>query len=514
MIKILQLGNDDWSKRYKIPADYHWHFNDFPEKNPSSKKVKSKKKRKGYDVVLVTNGAKLDTAYWEELTWMVDPYHVIYMPGVDKTLSKAGDKFLKCNAAEKMMEDPQVVIDHLEARYFFGQSGARMFPTNIFLNDNKISEYEVLDSCNIRIKVNTHDQWVNIGAYRNSLYIDPKRLIKLWLTYRQHNVQVRLRVFIQPAGTDGNPDDNKVLTIDSNSEKELYLPIEASDQARFACVTIEVKGDGDLTLGLLHSRWGREGRGEFIAGGKRIINMEKREDIAYFFSPGDLKPPLTVYFSGARISAGFEAFPLFRKLKTPTLLFTDVRLSLGEFYTDDDDTMEKKIIEVIEETLKKLGFTKRQLIMNGTSMGSYSSLLYGGKIGAYMINVTKPLANLGYIAQRGRLQRPDDFEAIYDIDNQLVTKFDDEHLHELDERFWKKFDKLDLSNTRLFVGYMNDDDFDNKTIGRLKKSPATKNALQFTYKGFPGRHNDNRTIVLWFIDRLNQILQSDFDRKY
>ena len=75
-----------------------------------------------------------------------------------------------------------------------------------------------------------------------------------------------------------------------------------------------------------------------------------------------------------------------------------------------------------------------------------------------MINVTKPLANLGYIAQRGRLQRPDDFEVIYDIDNQLVTKFDDEHLHELDERCWKKFDKLDLSNTRLFVGYMNDDE--------------------------------------------------------
>ena len=69
------------------------------------------------------------------------------------------------------------------------------------------------------MKVNTHDQWVNIGSYRNSLYIDPKRLIKLWLTYRQHNVQVRLRIFIQPAGTDGDPDDNHVLTIDSNSEK-------------------------------------------------------------------------------------------------------------------------------------------------------------------------------------------------------------------------------------------------------------------------------------------------------
>ena len=147
-------------------------------------------------------------------------------------------------------------------------------------------------------------------------------------------------------------------------------------------------------------------------------------------------------------------------------------------------------------------------------MGSYASLLYGGQIGAYIINVTKPLANLGYIASRGRLQRPDDFEAIYDIDNQLVPSLDSKHLHELDERFWKKFNKLDLSNSRLFVGYMKNDDFDNKTMGRLIKSPAVKNSMQFTYKGFPGRHNDNRTIILWFIDRLNQVLESDFGRKY
>ena len=126
MIKVLQLGNDDWSKRYKIPTDYHWHFNDFPEKKSEAEKAKAKtkkKKRKGYDVVLVTDGATLDTAYWNKLTWMVDPYHVIYMPGVEETLNQAGKEFLKCSAAEKMMEEPQVVIDHLENRYFFGQSG-------------------------------------------------------------------------------------------------------------------------------------------------------------------------------------------------------------------------------------------------------------------------------------------------------------------------------------------------------------------------------------------------------
>lgn len=44
MIKVLQLGNDDWSKRYKIPTDYHWHFNDFQKKSLRQKKPRLRQK--------------------------------------------------------------------------------------------------------------------------------------------------------------------------------------------------------------------------------------------------------------------------------------------------------------------------------------------------------------------------------------------------------------------------------------------------------------------------------------
>ncbi len=53
---------------------------------------------------------------------------------------------------------------------------------------------------------------------------------------------------------------------------------------------------------------GRDGAGDFISGGKRIVDPATREDIAYYFNPGDLKPPLNVYFSGAREREGFEGY--------------------------------------------------------------------------------------------------------------------------------------------------------------------------------------------------------------
>lgn len=507
-MRILQLGNNNWANQYSLSEDLEWHFNDFPEKL----KVKDKK-AKGYLVVIIDEGAKLSDENWKKLYLLIDPYHVLYTEKALENLSATGENFLKCTAAEKIVEDPQTLINHLQVRYFFGQSGIRIFPTAIELNSKKINEFEFLDSGNLKLQIDSQKKWINIGAYRNGLYLDPNRKIKLWLTMKAKNVSVRLRVFIQEIGSDGNPDNNYVLLIDKNSDKELYLPISVSKTPRVADITIEVKGFGELTIGVLHSRWGRDGKGEFIAGGKRIVNLERREDIAYYFNPGDLKPPLNVYFAGARSLEGFEAFPLFRKLKAPALLFTDMRLSIGQFYDDKDNVMGTKIEDVIMRTLKKLGFDKSQLIMNGISMGTYPALKYGSRIGAYMINVAKPLGNLGYIASRARLQRPDDFDTIFDIDHQLISTLDDKNLHKLDEKFWQEFDHSDLSKTRLFVGYMENDDYDDIAINKLKASPAVKTAKQFSFKGFPGRHNDNDAINAWFVERLVYVLQNNFNRK-
>ena len=57
----------------------------------------------------------------------------------------------------------------------------------------------------------------------------------------------------------------------------------------------------------MHKRWSRLDFGDFILGGHRYTDAERNEFI-YYFNPGDLKPPLNVYFSGYRPAEGFEAF--------------------------------------------------------------------------------------------------------------------------------------------------------------------------------------------------------------
>lgn len=225
-----------------------------------------------------------------------------------------------------------------------------------------------------------------------------------------------------------------------------------------------------------------------------------------------MKPPLNVYFSGARALEGFEAYPLFRKMHAPSLLFTDMRLNVGEFYDDASQSLGKKIKEVINESLKKLGFTKDQLLMNGISMGTYPALKYGAQLQAHAIVVAKLITNLGYVATRQRLERPDEFDTIFDIDNQFINSLNEKQLKELDRNFWLQFEKNDLSQTKLFIGYMENDDYDNQAVKKLKQSKAIQSAKQIIYKGYPGRHNDNPAVINWFIERVHQIMRTDFGR--
>lgn len=499
-MNVLQLGTFNWAKEYNIPEGITWEFNAFPQKS---------KKEHGFNLVIITGQYELTAQQWRKLQWLVDPYNVRYLPGVPEHMSTAGQHFIKCDAGQVITENIQKFIDHLQERFFWGQSGIRILPTQLLPKMSVIESYQIQDAGHVAMMIDTDDQWQNIGTYKSNIYLDPQRLIKLWLEYQSKNVQVRLRAFIQPLGGDGNPQDVHILNF-NDSQMEQELPIKITNVPRYASISVEVKGKGLFILGILHSRWSRDGAGEFLTGGQRIINSQLHEDIAYYFNPGDLKPPLNVYFSGARELEGFEAFPLFRNFHTPTILFTDMRLSVGQFYTTE--AVQRQIKRVIMETLDQLGFTKGQLIMNGISMGAYPALKLGAEIGSYAINVAKPLGNLGLIAKRGHIERPGSFDTIFDVANRL-TSLDLDHLDELDDNFWGHFDQNDLSKTRLFVAYMEDDDYDNQTINRLRSSQAVRHAREFVYKGFPGRHNDNSAVNHWFINRLSHILVHDFNRK-
>lgn len=487
-MNVLQLGAQNWADKYKIPNGITWTYNTYPQVGI-----------KQFDLVIITEGVQLEDDLWSKLQWQVPPYCVLYSPFAEKDLSEAGLNFIKCQEARQIVEEPQELIDQMPIRFFHGQSGVRFAPTKLLLN-NSVGTFT--DDGHLKMKIEA-DEWTNLGSYQQNIYIDPQRLLKFNLEYDQEaNIKIRLRVFIQPAGGDGSFKDLYFLDFSKNNEEQ-ELPIKLEDVPRFANVSVEVLGKGELTLGVLHARWSRRDYGEFLTGGKRLVDPVTGEDIAYYFNPGDLWPPLHVYFSGARGLEGFEAYPLFRRNHTPALLFTDPRLAVGQFYTGS--AIESQIKDTIIATLKKLGFDRQQLVLNGISMGTYPAIKLGAQLSPYAINVAKPTVNLGQVALRARLERPDEFDTIFDIDRQLVSSLTSEQLEQLDTKFWKLMNQTDLTKTRIYVGYMKNDDYDNLAIKRMQENAAIQNARLFVSKGFPGRHNDNNAVVQWFVSRLVEI---------
>lgn len=490
-MQVLQLGANNWADKYQLPSEITWLYNQYPLA-----------KDQQLDLVIITSGAQLDDYLWQKLQWQVDPYRVLYEPLAENDLSPAGQHFLTCQEARQIVEEPQALIDSLTIRYFPGQSGMRIPPTNLLLGSFAST---FIDGGHLRVVVDT-DHWVKIGNYRQQIYIDPNRLLKFNLEHSHTTqVKVRLRFFIQEGGGDGDLANNYLLDFSTGNEEQV-LPLKPADIRRFASVGVEVMGKGELTIGMLHSRWSRDGKGAFLPGGKRLVDPDTGADIAYYFNPGDLRPPLHVYFSGARELEGFEAYPLFRRNHTPALLFTDPRLAVGQFYTGK--TIEDQIKATIIKILKKLGFTRQQLVMNGISMGTYPAIKLGAQMSAYAINVAKPTVNLGRVAIRARLQRPDEFDTIFDIDRQLVSQLTAAQLTQLDADFWQLMDKNDLSQTRFYVGYMANDDYDDLAVPRMQTNRAIQQAPLFVSKGFSGRHNDDPAVVYWFISRLTAINQA------
>lgn len=511
-MRVLQLGTKNWQKKYKIPKEITWCF-----KDPISSDVFEKennKKDERYHLLIITSPIVLKKRTWQLLQVLLPPYDVLIMPGIKTKLDEAAQYFLKCKVAEEIKEDPQTLIDHLLIRYDSGQDerwySYRYSPTDMQINRNSVRKFNIVDSQHIQFNIKTATEWTTIGTYPYSFDLPKNKLVQFWLETDNRDIQFQLKLYFRALGYDGHVENTKTISVGSTSD-ESPVPISASSNTRLMTVILQAKGDGQVCLGPLHLSWFREGRGELATGGRRIVNMQNLEELAYYYNPGDLKPPLNVYFSGAEWSSGFEGLNLFQKLKAPALLFTDLRLEAGQFYDDPDGFMLKKIKEIIITTLNKLHFNTKQLILNGASMGSYAALNLGADLHPYVINVAKPITKIGYIASRVRLERPFNYETSLDIAKRLSGSSDFYKLDKLNRQFWEKFNCADLSNTRLFISYKKNDDYD-QAITQLIASPAVQHALQFSFKGFSGRHIDGREDINWFVSRLKQVLKNDFNR--
>ena len=203
---------------------------------------------------------------------------------------------------------------------------------------------------------------------------------------------------------------------------------------------------------------------------------------------------------------------MMRSLGCPFLLFSDPRVDGGMFYLGSQE-LESSIHNIIQEHLDFLGFTERDLILSGMSMGTYGAVYYGSEFRPRAIVLSKPLGNLGTIAQRGRLRLPKVFPTALDVLHRHTGGKDKEHVEELNQRYWRKFEKADFSRTTFGIAYMKEEDYDPTAYEDLVAALHLTEAKLIS-RGVPGRHNDDLAVsVSWFMNYYRMILEKEFGRK-
>lgn len=352
------------------------------------------------------------------------------------------------------------------------------------------------------------EDYFQIACWRYNAPIQNGETIDFWLEYeKDDSVSVQLKIEQFQTGLLSNL-QNRLVFSEKDLNSLIYIENQKANGSVF--VSLHAKGKGKLKIVGLHDRHSRKSYGSFLPGGIRKVTS-KREEVFLYFDPGDMKPPLNVYFSGYKTKEGFEGYNIMRKMGAPFLLVAESRLEGGGFYLGDKE-YEDYIVSGIQNCLNQLGFDRSQLILSGLSMGTFGALYNGCKLRPHAILLGKPLASLGDIAVNERISRPGGFPTSLDV---LVKNYGDmseKSIDALNHRFWDLFDQTDWSQTKFIVSYMLEDDYDMTAYDRLI-SHIDDIGVEIIGKGVHGRHNDDTySIVAWFKNQYEGILKSDFGR--
>ena len=503
--KILQIGIDNWAHHYDIPKNMDWYY--FCPNSPLAlRKMMEMESITSFHIILIEDGQYISDLL--SFIHHIEPYTLFYNKEF-KTIDLAILDLLKKRCAQAIdFSDPQQLVNDLSTSLFGGGYGDKLFPSTIQIRSSfrGAISYQGLDD--VSLEGNFGDDFQQIAYWPDNFIVYKNFPIELWLEFeKQGNCEFR---FVIRKIWSGGVDDFFEEKIYNESELKRAIVVDNEEIDIFLSVSIEARGCGSLTLGNLHQRWSRRQFGKFFLGGN-ILHDKIRDEINYFFHPGDFKPPLAVYFAGYRPAEGFEGYWMMKNLGCPFLLFSDPRLEGGAFYLGSEE-LEEKIKDTIRYYLQYLGLTHKDLILSGLSMGTFPALYYGAFFEPRAVIVGKPLANLGTIARRGRLDAPAVSNLAFDVLIHHTNGVTSDHMLELDQRFWKVFKQAGFSKTTFGLSYMKDEEMDSHAYEQLVTYLCNTGA-KILSKGTSGRHNDDTaTNVAWFLHFYSMVLRSEFGR--
>lgn len=494
-ISVLQVGNEDFNLQLHIPDYVEWNYiNDLKEAT-----------ERGYDVCVLNRCVNEKEA--RILLKKIRAYTLFLLDDVNV------DQWTTwiCTSRRARVLDLETLQEfinediHLFYSYTYGE---KYDPHSLSISPSFKGSVFWNGFSGVELEGDYGHDYYQIAYWRGNIPVFKDQSIDFWLEYeKDDSVSIQLKIEQFQSGSLSTL-QNRWIFSEEDLESIICITNEKTDGPVF--VSLLAKGKGKLKIVGLHDRHSRKEYGSFLPGGIRKVTS-KREEVFMYFDPGDMKPPLNVYFSGYKTQEGFEGFYMMRSMGAPFLLISESRLEGGAFYLGDKE-YEDLIVYGIQDCLNQLGFDRSQLILLGLSMGTFGALYNGCKLRPHAILLGKPLASLGDMAQNERISRPGGFPTSLDVLSKNYGDMSDRSIDALNHRFWDLFDQTDWSQTKFIVSYMLEDDYDMTAYNRLI-SHIDDIGVEIIGKGVHGRHNDDTySIVAWFKNQYDGILKSDFGR--
>ncbi|MGN0426660.1 MAG: accessory Sec system protein Asp2 [Agathobacter sp.] len=495
-IRVLQLGKEDWKNRYDVPA---WVKITYLE-------VCDTPFEKLWDLVILDrNITKPEFEVLHSATKAYCLYVTDQVKASEETL-----QLMKCKMANILpLEDVNRFLLEDAKNFFPKPYGEKKNQTELGIAQGFSGTIKWNGNYDVELNGAYGEELQQIAFWRYNMPIQKGQCLDIWFEYeKEPGVELRLIVRGFPMGSVSALQHK--WEYDEEQLRDI-IQIENSETPEMLFFSLLAKGEGSLHIRGLHDRISRRGFGNFLPGGERMVSSD-REEVFCYFDPGDLKPPLNVYFSGYKTQEGFEGYNLMRGMGCPFLLISEARLEGGAFYMGTEE-YEHMIIQAIRKYMKMLHFDETQVVFSGLSMGTYGALYYGCDIAPHALLLGKPLASIGDVAANERLDRPGGFPTSLDVLMCHGGGTDEQAVARLNSKFWEKFDGADWSKTKFIISYMIEDDYDMTAYNKLI-SHLNSDGVQVFGKGIHGRHNDDtNAIVKWFSSQYQNLLAGDFKRE-
>ena len=489
------MGNEDLSLQLHIPDYVEWNYiNDL-----------GLAKERGYDACVLNRCVNEKEA--RVLLKKVRAYTLFLLDDVHV------DQWTTwiCTSRRARALDIQTLQEFIDEDihlFFTNPYGEKFIPQNLSISQSFKGSVFWNGFSGVELEGDYGNDFYQVAYWRGNIPVFQDQSINFWLEYeKDDSVSIQLKIEQFQSGSVSSI-QNRWIFSEEDLKSVVYITNKKMDGSVF--VSLLAKGKGKLKIVGLHDRYSRKAYGSFLPGGIRKVTS-KREEVFLYFDPGDMKPPLNVYFSGYKTMEGFEGFNMMRKMGAPFLLISESRLEGGAFYLGDEE-YENLITTGIQDCLRQLGFNRSQLILSGLSMGTFGALYYGCRLRPHALLLGKPLASLGDIAFNERISRPGGFPTSLDVLSKNCGDMSEKSKDLLNHRFWDLFDKTDWSQTKFIVSYMLEDDYDMTAYNRLI-SHIDDVGVEIIGKGIHGRHNDDTySIVAWFKTQFDETLKLDFKR--